>query len=176
MEERSAALARIHSIVSRVDLDATPVANLPAFRRFVLSSDSVCVHGEDRYTTPVQTIDRGAALTHLVTPDAASMIEAYRLGIAAIEKWDEEEARFWSRIVGKDLLKCLRAVSLRRGGDYEQSIVGIHRQIASYAPEPADLADLLIALYREPTTDLGRLRLALDMAEATLANEIGMEG
>ncbi len=172
MEERSAAFARIHSIVSRVDLDATPVANLPAFRRFVLSSDSVCVHGEDRYTTPVQTIDR-AALTHLVTPDAASMIEAYRLGIAAIEKWDEEEARFWSRIVGKDLLKCLRAVSLRRGGDYEQSIVGIHRQIASYAPESADLADLLIALYREPTTDLGRLRLALDMAEATLSTRSG---
>ena len=97
------------------------------------------------------------------------MIEAYRLGIAAIEKLDEEETRFWSRIVGKDLLKCLRAVSLRRSGDYEQSIEGIYRQIVSYAPESADLADLLIALYREPTTDLSRLRLALSMAEGDLS-------
>lgn len=167
LEGQARRLADAHAIVSRVDLEALPAANLPAFRRFVLASDSVCVHGEDRHTTPVQSIDR-ATLADLVTPDATALIADYRLGIAAIEAGDEDAARFWSRIVGKDLLKCLRSVVLLRGGDYEQSIAGIYRQVGAFVPEASRLADLLIGLYREPTADLGTLRRALDVAEAEL--------
>ncbi len=81
---------------------------------------------------------------------------------------DDEAMRFCSRIVGKDLLKCVRALILLRGGAYEVAIDRIHVQTRNVAPELVPLADRLYRLYRAPVTDPAVILAVLDEATTDL--------
>jgi hypothetical protein len=84
------------------------------------------------------------------------------------DETSEDELRFYSRVIGKDLLKCLRFLILLRGGEYEPSIEGIYRQVATYAPELSSLSEDLYRLYREPTTNREAMLYVLSQASMTL--------
>jgi predicted nucleotidyltransferase len=168
LAEQAEALRTAHPVVTRVELDAEAASALSEFQRFVLSSDSLSLSGRDELTRPVQTVERGH-LARLVTPGVADLIDSYRGMVeAAADDTDEDELRFYSRVTGKDLLKCLRFVILLRGGDYEPSIDGIYRQVSIYAPEFSALADELYRLYREPTSNRDAMLKAVSQASATL--------
>lgn len=141
---------------------------LSAFQRFALSSDSLRVWGTDTLTHREQRIDR-TELIRLVTPDLAALLPDYRAMVreAASEAADDL-MHFYSRVVGKDLLKCLRAVASQRGAAYEVNIDRIHRQVAVYAPDLAPLADRLHGLYRAPTANPVPVLRALDEAKTSL--------
>jgi hypothetical protein len=104
-----------------------------------------------------------------VTPDTATLLVDYRsLVEEARDDADDEAMRFYSRIVGKDLLKCVRALILLRGGDYEVAIDRIHAQTRDFAPELVPLADRLYRFYRAPVTAPDVVLAVLDEATATL--------
>jgi hypothetical protein len=161
------ALAAGTRVVSRFDLEAVDAETLEPFRRFVLSSDSLCIHGADSLTLPTQSMER-LALARLVTPDPESMLPDYLLWAEDLASAEDAERRFASRIIGKDLLKVLRGVLLLRGAEYEVAIPRIAAQVSHVAPEMAEIAERLFALYAEPTTDLDAIRRAMADAVALL--------
>lgn len=168
LEVRAGAMSRVHSEVSRVELEVESAGRMASFRRFVLASDSFSVYGTDRLTMRTQSVARDE-LIGWVTPDAAVLIRDYRSEIEALRDGiDDESLRFYGRIVGKDLLKCLRAEILRRGGGYEANIGQIHDQILALAPEHGELAAGLYRLYRNTLPDRSRLLVVLDRAERAL--------
>ena len=174
LEEENQCLAELATklgagtdLVSRFDLEAVDANALGPFRRFVLSSDSVCVRGVDTLTLPVQSMER-TALAQLVTPDPSTMLPDYLAWAEELTSANEGERRFASRIIGKDLLKILRGVLLVRGAPYEVAIPRIAAQVSSVAPEAADIAGDLFALYSEPTTDVASIRRAATAAACFL--------
>ncbi len=165
LDDRAMVLTRAYPIVSRVDLDVGEVANLPEVRRFILSSDSVAVYGADTLTQRCQSLPR-ERLIRLVTPDMAELIAGYRAAVRSLdERAAPEQLRFYSRVTGKDLLKCLRAAVLRRGGSYEKNIQAIYHQVLAYLPECAPTARDLYQLYHTPTGERRTLLRVLDEAE-----------
>lgn len=87
---------------------------------------------------------------------------------------DDALLRRYSRVTGKDLLKCLRAIALQRGGPYEKSIARIYTQLRRYVPEHQLLAASLFALYRTPVPAKERILAALAAADKHLLH--GHEG
>jgi hypothetical protein len=165
LEELAETLGAGTRLVSRFDLEAVNANTLEPFRRFVLSSDSLCVHGVDSLTLPVQSMER-VALAKLVTPDPGTILPDYRQWVEELASADDAERRFASRIVGKDLLKVLRGVLLLRGAEYEVAIPRVAAQVPQVAPEATAVAERLFALYTEPARDLDVIRRAV--AEAVL--------
>ena len=80
----------------------------------------------------------------------------------------DDERRFASRIIGKDLLKVLRGVALLQGADYEASIPRIAAQVAQFVPVSAVVAAALLALYTEPSTKLDDIQRAATSAVTLL--------
>lgn len=171
LEERAKGLGMLFPVVSRFDLEAEAAEGLAPFRRFVLSSDSIRVFGSETVTTLTQTMER-EELIALVTPDAATMIGGYRSAIEALgEAPNDADLLFWNRIVGKDILKCLRGTVIRLGGEYEVNIGGIHGQVAEYAPSWTALADVLYRCYRDADSGRRELLAVLDSAERIILTE-----
>lgn len=164
LQDCALALAQAYPIVSRVDLDVSQVACLPEVQRFILSSDSVAVYGTDTLIQRRQVIARDR-LIRLVTPDMPELIAGYRAAVRALdEQAAPERLRVYSRVTGKDLLKCLRAAVLARGGGYERNSGAIYHQVLAYLPECAPTAGNLYQLYRTPTADRRTLLRVLDEA------------
>jgi len=163
LQDRATRLARRYPVVTRVELDALSLADLLPFQRFALSSDSLNVYGTDTLTVRDQWVDRGE-LARLVTPDAAALLVDFRGLVEETRDDDDEAMRFCSRIVGKDLLKCVSALILLRGGAYEVAIDRIHVQTRDVAPGLMPLADRLYRLNRAPVTDPAVILAVLDEA------------
>jgi hypothetical protein len=165
LARREDALCGGYPVVGRVDLEVECLDGLSEFRRLVLSSDSLSVFGTDQLTRPHQYVDR-AELARLVTPPAHALIRDYR---AAIEVMDARDrlARY-ARVIGKDLLRCLRKEALLRGGAYEKNIGAIYEQVMESVPEHRPLAEALYALYREPRAAKEEVLRVLDEAAAHL--------
>ncbi len=161
-------LAASATLVSRFDLEAVNAVTLEPFRRFVLSSDSVCVYGTDSLTVHVQSMERHA-LAQLIMPGPATMLPDYLQWVEELANAADAERLFTSRIIGKDLLKVLRGVLLLRGAPYEVAIPRIAAQVPHVAPEATGVAEQLLAFYAEPTTDLNAIRRAV--AEAAMMLE-----
>ena len=169
LKELAARLGAGTDLVSRFDLEAIDASALEPFRRFVLSSDSVCVHGGDSVTKHVQSMER-SALARLVTPEPTTMLPDYLAWTEELSNANDAERRFASRIIGKDFLKVLRGVLLLRGAPYQVAIPAIAAQVSSYAPDAVGIADLLFALYSEPTTDVKAIGQGANVAATFLAN------
>ena len=138
--------------MSLVDLEASHLKDLYPVQRFILSSDSVAVAGADRLTIRQQTMSR-EALIHLVTPSLSNLLADYSTAVTRIDPEDSNQLRFYSRLIGKDLLKCLRGVILRRGDIYERNIVAIAHQAIAHFTEHAATIAMLYQCYSAPTSD-----------------------
>ncbi|MBV9468794.1 MAG: hypothetical protein JOZ57_06075, partial [Abitibacteriaceae bacterium] len=64
---------------------------------------------------------------------------------------------FYSRIIGKDILKCFRYAMLMRGGAYERNVTKIYNQLLDYTPERQELLHDLHELYIHPVIDKKKL-------------------
>ncbi|MDQ2651495.1 MAG: hypothetical protein M3Z20_00495 [Chloroflexota bacterium] len=175
LEELAERLGAGTNLVSRFDLEAVDANTLTPFRRFVLSSDSLCIHGTDSLTLPVQSMER-LALARLVTPDPATMLPDYLDWVEELPSAEDAERRFASRIIGKDLLKVLRGVLLLRGAEYEVAIPRVAAQVPQVAPEASAVTERLFALYIEPTPDLDAIHRAVAEVVALMKDcpELGM--
>jgi predicted nucleotidyltransferase len=157
------ALQYTYPVVARVDLEAIPAQGLHEFRRFVFATDSLSIYGTDDYTRRHVRMSRHK-LAKLVTPDGA-IVSDYRNTVARCD--DQMRLRFYSRVVGKDVLKLWRALALLSGGTYERTPTAIYQQLAGLVPERAELLRELHDLYLNPTGDKQRLLRVLDKVEAT---------
>jgi hypothetical protein len=164
LAELATSLGAGTQVVSRLDLEATDANTLAPFRRFVLSSDSLCVLGADSLTLPLQSMER-RGLARLVTPDPATMLPDYLDWVEELATADDAERRFASRIIGKDLLKVLRGVVLLRGAPYEVAIPRLAAQIRHVVPDATEVAECLYALYANPTLNVDAIRLAVSEAD-----------
>ena len=161
-------LRRTYPVVEGVDLEAEWLDTLSAFRRFVLSSDSLSLFGVDQLTRRRQYVDR-AELARLVTPDWHALIGGYRACVVALDASERERLARYARVIGKDLLRCLRQVALLRGGPYDTSIEAIYEHVSALAPEHRSLAEALYGLYRRPDVDKQVVLRVLDEAAQHLA-------
>jgi predicted nucleotidyltransferase len=153
-------LRQHHPFVSKIDLEGVAADDVVDFRRFVLATDSVVVFGSDVYSTGQQIWDR-QRLAQLVTPDLADIVSSYRNALEQADDNDREVLHFYSRVVGKDILKCLRPIALLRGGRYERNTGNIYKQLLQYAPEQQAILSELHELYIHPSDDRQRLLKAL---------------
>ncbi len=168
-------LRRTYPVVARVDLEAECLAELSAFRRLVLSSDSLSVFGSDQLTRPRQHVDR-VELARLVTPDGRRLICGYRAAIEDLDPTDREGIVRYARVVGKDLLRCLRQAAILRGGAYETNIGAIYEQVSALVPEHRALARALYELYRRPRVDKAVVLRILNEAAEHLQNRASVGG
>jgi hypothetical protein len=104
----------------------------------------------------------------MVTPDLVQIVESYRSAVQGLDTGDREHLCFYSRLIGKDILKCLRSTALLGGGQYERNIGRIYQQLLQYMPEHRDLLDELHELYAQPVGDRQRLLAALTGAAGAL--------
>jgi predicted nucleotidyltransferase len=167
VQEQELRLRHKHPFLSKVDLEVIDVGGLNDFRRFVFATDSVSLYGRDAYSLACQSWDR-QKLAEMVTPDLPSIVHSYRTAVQALDIGDREHLCFYSRLIGKDTLKCLRRVALLGGGPYERNIDRIHQQLLQYMPEHQGLLDELHELYAQPAADRQRLLTALSSAAGAL--------
>lgn len=153
-------LGRTYPIVSFVDLEASRLEELYPVQHFILSSDSVAVAGYDRLTLGRQVVSR-EALIRLVTPSLSSILADYRAEVLRLDPGDGDQLRFYSRIIGKDLLKCLRGVILQRGDTYERNIGAIADQAMTHFTEHTATIETLYQCYSAPPSDRATLLRAL---------------
>ncbi len=156
VEAQERNLRQKYPFVSKVDLEVVPVDDLSEFRRFVFAIDSVSLFGADTYTCQHQTVDR-QRLIEMITPDLPYIIESYDLAVENTDEGNEQQLYFYSRLIGKDILKCLRRISLLSGGSYERNIGKIYDQLLQYAPERQELLHELFDLYTNPSSNRKRL-------------------
>lgn len=166
VEEFEKELRHSYPFVPRVDLEAVSVEGLAEFRQFVFATDSIILFGSDTYTSECQRWDR-RQLADLITPDLASIVLSYRSAMETANEENHQLLHFYSRLIGKDVLKCFRRIALLRGGQYERSIDGIYRQLLSYAPEHKEILAELYRLYVHPCDDRRRLLDTLHRVEAS---------
>jgi predicted nucleotidyltransferase len=155
-----------HAFVSKVDLEAVWADSVAEFRRFVLTTDSVTLFGSDHYVAKQEIWDR-RQLADMVTPDLAGLVISYR---SALEKAGDENGEilsFYSRLIGKDILKCFRRVALLRGCPYQRNIGRIHEQLLQFAPELKEVVEELHDLYVHPSDDKQRLLTTLRRVETS---------
>ncbi len=157
-----------YPVVSAVDLDVAWSEKLSAFQRFVLSSDSVSVFGDDGLTVPVQYVDRDV-LVALVTPHGSELIADYRRSLARLAPGRDDAAiARYARTISKDLLRCLRSAALSRGAPYVSSLEAIHAGIAQYLPDCRALAAALLDTYRHGPRSKRALLTLIDEASRHL--------
>jgi len=156
IERQEKALQHRHAFIPKVDLEAVPAEGLSEFRRFVFAVDSLSLLGSDIYTLQSQTVDRKRH-ADMVTPDLTQIVTSYRNAVEKADEGDEHLLSFYSRLIGKDILKCLRRIALLRGGQYERNIGKIYQQLLHYAPERQELLHELFDLYSHPISDKQRL-------------------
>lgn len=152
-------------IVSRVDMAVDARDDLQEVRRFILSIDSLLVHGSDSLPDTSDT-DR-THLVDMVTPSARDTITMYRT--ALIEGADGIGSAPWCRVIAKDLLRILRGLALSRGAPFEAGIQSTYQSMRVFVPEHAALADLLYKMYCCPDADPRRMLDALARVDETLA-------
>ncbi|WP_169461088.1 nucleotidyltransferase domain-containing protein [Ktedonobacter racemifer] len=150
LQESSRRLQSTYLFVSQVDLDCFDVASLSPFQRFVLSSDSLSIYGKDEFTKKVQMIKR-EHLASLVTPNITALVQEYTDAIHLLES--KEALRQMSRVIGKDLLRCLRYILIVEQGIYEKTIENIHKQLLHTLPEYKERICDLFTLYVQPTAN-----------------------
>jgi hypothetical protein len=99
------------------------------------------------------------------------LIRQYRAGIGPLDQErDRDLLARYARVIGKDLLRCLRREAILRGGRYAQNVGAIVEEVAARVPEHRPLGQELHALYRNPGLDKGVVERVLDEAEARLAS------
>lgn len=152
LDRHAATLGLANPIVSRVELDTSRLEDLHPSRHFFVTSDSLSVAGVDTLTRRSQTVPR-EALIRLVTPTRPHLLAEYHAAVTHLNPTDRDQLRFYSRIIGKDLLKCLRGVILRRGDTYERNIAAIAEQALAHFPDHAATIATLLHCYRTPTAD-----------------------
>jgi predicted nucleotidyltransferase len=165
LEDQEKALSQIHPSSGRVDLEAVPVHGLANFRQFVFATDSVSLFGSDIYTSQCQTWNR-QKLADLVTPDVEDILTSYRNALKRANGDDRKLLCFYSRLIGKDILKCFRRIVLLRGGQFERNISKIYDQTLQYVPEWKQVLQELHELYVHPSDDRQRLLKALRNVES----------
>jgi predicted nucleotidyltransferase len=145
-------LQRDFPFLAKVDMEAITVDDVHEFRRFVFISDSLSLYGADLYPAQTQSFDR-ELLADMITPDLEDIVQSYRAAIMRIAEHDEKKLRGYSRLTGKDVLKCYRRVALLSGGDFERNIDKIYEQLLHYLPEQRVLLGELHRLYTRPLAD-----------------------
>lgn len=139
------------ALVSRIDLQCMSLDTIHGNRgyKLIVCTDSVNLYGEDHFCSGDVTI-LNTELARLWSPDIEAILRDYR---AALENADIPTGEIirYSRLTGKDLMKCFQRTVLLRHGLIERSVERVHRNLKAYLPQYSELFDRLWNLYRYPT-------------------------
>jgi len=166
LERRASDLYETYPVVSKVDLDYVVAGSVSELQKFVFSSDSISLYGDDTFSRAEQQMPLDE-LVNLVTPDIKSLLPDYMGHVKQVDEQDRKRLFQWSRWCGKDVIKCLRGDAILREGKYDRTIKGTHHQLRRCFPEHAQVIDKLLVLYETPEPNKRKILQVLKEVEET---------
>ncbi len=162
LDTRTRALAAQYPLVTKVDLQVMSDGAIAAHPEYelIVRTDSFCLAGEDRYTAGEVTLPV-AQLAALWHPDFDGILRGYETALRNPALPGDEVVRY-TRLTGKDMLKCFQRRLLLEHGIYERDMERVYGALKHHLPEEAPLFDRLWTLYRHPTADRGTALAALE--------------
>lgn len=138
-------------LVSRIDLQCMSLDAIRSHRDYelIVRTDSVGLYGEDHFNSGDVAI-RNTELAQLWSPDIEAILRDYRAALENVDIPVGEVIRY-SRLTGKDTMKCFQRTVLLRHGLIERSVERVHHNLRTYLPQYGELFDRLWNLYRFPT-------------------------
>jgi hypothetical protein len=160
-------LLKQYPIVSKVDLGYVYAEKVGEFQKFVFTTDSISIDGNDLY--PAEVIEISAAiLAKLVTPDTGALLSDYKNKVRALDENNPLLLFQWSRWCGKDLIKCYRGGAILKEAIYERTIDGAYQQILRCFPEHSELFRILYNLYQNPVKTKYEILDILNLAPSSI--------
>lgn len=175
LERRAHDLHETYPVVSKVDIDYVMAGDVSEFQKFVFSSDSINLYGDDTFSRSEQEIPVDF-LVGLVTPDIKALLPDYTRHVKQVDEQDKQKLFQWSRWCGKDMIKCLRGEAILREGKYDRTINGAHNQLRRCFPEHAQLIDKLLVLYETPEPDKRKILQVLNEVDETFVKKQQNQG
>ncbi len=160
-------LCRRFPIVSKIDIQYMSEDDIDRHFDFklIVMTDSICVYGEDNYTVAEYSI-LNTELADLWNPNLDSIICNYRTALAS-SLISKAEIVKYSRLTGKDMMKCFQRKILLDFGRIEKSIEKIYFNLVEHYPGYVALFDKLWKLYRYPTDDREAIVAIIEECERT---------
>ncbi len=151
LDKRTRALAAQYPLVTKVDLQMMSDGAIAAHPEYelIVRTDSFCLTGEDRYTTGEVTLPV-AQLADLWHPDIDGILRDYETALRNPTLPADEVVRY-TRLTGKDMLKCFQRRRLLEHGIYERDMEFVYEALRRHLPGDAPLFDRLWAMYCHPT-------------------------
>ncbi len=159
--EASGRFAEVTSI--DIDVYQLKVAHSSASINLILRTDSVVVAGTESFSRETVRIDADELAT-LWSVRLSSIVPGY---LEAVHRaTDSSVLRRWSRLVGKDIMKCWRTRLIEEEAVFYRSIEELHKELVRRWPAARGHFDALWMLYRYPTHEKRKIEDALRGAEA----------
>lgn len=139
------------ALVSRIDLQCMSLNAIRGNRGYelIVRTDSINLYGESQFSREEVAI-LNTELARLWSPDIEAILRDYRAALENVDIPAGEVIRY-SRLTGKDMMKCFQRTVLLRYGLIERSVEKVHRNLINYLPQYSELFDQLWNLYRFPT-------------------------
>ena len=176
LRERLRPLPGPAPLVSRIDLQCMSLDTIRGYPEYelILRTDSVSLFGEDHYP-PGEVAIWNTELARLWTPDARAILRDYRSALANADIPADEVNRY-SRLTGKDMMKCFQIHVLLRYGLIERSVENVYRNLRTYLPQHGELFDRLWSLYRFPTSCREDVLAVLEACQSAMDDILPQEG
>ena len=162
---KSDELSCIYPIVSKIDINYITKKKIEEYFDYelILRTDSISIYGSDIYTVDKYSI-LNTELANLWNPNLDLILKEYREELLS-GKLSNEEIKKYSRLTGKDIMKCLQRKILLEYGVWERSVYNMYNSLKEYIPEYSSLYDSLWDLYWLPTDDIERIILIIKQTE-----------
>ena len=155
-----------YNCVTSVDIDVyePEAARASPSTALILQTDSLVLVGGDGFgRAPVRLEAR--ELAEIWDVRLPAIVPGYTDAVRRAA--DEASLRRWSRLVGKDIMKCWRTRLLEEHGVFPRSITDLYAELIGRWPEVSDHFATLWKLYRYPTENRREIQDALLVAEKT---------
>lgn len=170
LRESASAVPGATSLVSRVDLQCMSLEAIGVHLEYelIVRTDSVNLFGEDHFDCAEVAIIN-TELARLWTPNIDAILRDYRCALENLDLPAAEVMRY-SRLTGKDIMKCFQRTVLLRQGLIERSVERMHHNLKTYLPQYGEVMDTLWKLYRFPTDRREDVLAALEMCRQVKGN------
>lgn len=162
---KSIELSESVTIVSKVDLDHMSQKEIKAHFEYelILRTDSISIYGNDEYTVDEYQI-LNTELAKLWDINIDTIIHTYKNHLL-YDNLTHNEIKRYSRLTGKDLMKCFRKRVLLEHGVLERTVERIYLSLKKYIPEYSFIFDSLWDLYQFPKDDIEKIVIVIDQTE-----------
>ncbi len=158
-------LSEANTIVSKIDVQCIREDIIKNYfdLELIIKTDSINLYGEDKYTVSEYSI-MNTELADLWNPNIDFVLHNYRNKLMSINMSDTEIAKY-SRLTGKDVMKCFQRRVVLEHGFIERTIEKIYINLKKYIPDHSGTFEKLWRLYRLPTSNKEVIMTVIDECE-----------